>query len=488
MLLHDIVAQAAEQCPDRLALQFDDQQWTFAALHAAVERVARWLTTLAAAGERVVVVSDNRPEIVALLYAAPRAGLVLTFGNTRHTADELGELIATTEPAVLVSTNEQLARLARLDGTAPLIVSLDEVSLLDPPGADSEPCDVHEDDCAWLIYTSGSTGTPKGVMLTHRSLLAAVDNTVAARPLAPDDVYLFCFPLFHVAAYNVLVAHRAQRPVVLLRRFDADRVADAVRSASVTVASFAPTMISSLLDGPGPEALGPLRQISYGASAMPTGLLRRCIDEIPWCGLAQGYGMTELSGNAVFLDAEDHRRSVTDRPGLLGAAGRPGPLVDVRIIDEAGAVVATDAVGEVAVTGDQVSPGYWDNEDATTGARITDADGRTWFRTGDVGYLNDDGYLFIVDRAKDLVITGGENVSSREVEDLLSAHPDVAAVAVVGLPDDHWGERVCAVVVRRTDCATTPDDLVEWTAGRIAGFKRPKEVVTSRQSTIPARA
>ena len=264
---------------------------------------------------------------------------------------------------------------------------------------------------------------------------------------------------------------------MLLRKFDVDEVATALRDDGVTVASFAPTMVSSLLDGPGPEALRNLRQISYGASAMPAGLLRRCLEQLPWCGLAQGYGMTELSGNAVFLDADDHRRSVGDRPELYGAAGRPGPLVRVRVVDEDDADVPTGDVGEIVVAGGQVTPGYWEDPTNTASSRFSDRDGTVWLRTGDVGRLDAEGYLFVVDRAKDLVITGGENVSSREVEDVVGAHPDVAAVAVVGLPDDHWGERVVAVVVPRPAATVDPEEVVAWTAGRTAGFKRPKQVV-----------
>lgn len=478
MLLHQIVDDSARHDPEGLALSFEGRRWTNAGLADEVARTATALGGLAAPGERLLVVADNRPEVAVLLYAAPRAGLVLTFGNVRHTAEELTDLVDATSPTVLAATREHLDRLGDVTDRFVHVLDLDaddpfsSSSVSPVPAATTDP-----DACAWLIYTSGSTGRPKGVVLTHRSLLAGVDNTAAARPLADDDTYLFCFPLFHVAAYNVLVAHRRHRPVVLLRKFDVNEVATALRDDGVTVASFAPTMVSSLLDGPGPDALRHLRQISYGASAMPAGLLRRCLDLVPWCGLAQGYGMTELSGNAVFLDAEDHRRSVGDRPELYGAAGRPGPLALVRVVDEHGVDLPIGDVGEIVVSGTQVTPGYWEDPDNTATSRFTGADGTVWLRTGDVGRLDAEGYLFVVDRAKDLVITGGENVSSREVEDVVGAHPDVAAVAVVGLPDDHWGERVVAVVVPRQGATVHPDEVVAWTAGRTAGFKRPKQVV-----------
>ena len=343
-----------------------------------------------------------------------------------------------------------------------------------PSGATSNDAVPELDDCAWLIHTSGTTGRPKGVMLTHRSLVAGVTNTAIARPFDDDDVYLFPFPLFHVAAYNVLHAHLRRRPVVLVPRFDAGAVLGLIAGEGVTCCSLAPTMLAMLLDHPErtPTSLEGLRQISYGASAMPLDLLRRVLAELPGCGLAQGYGMTELSGNAVFLTPEDHRRAADREPRLLSAAGRPGPLVGLRIVDQDDDDVVVGEPGEILVRGDQVCAGYWQDPAATEASRIG-----PWLRTGDIGRLVD-GVLHVVDRKKDLIITGGENVASREVEDLLSTHPAVGQVAVVGLPDDRWGETVCAVVVPATGTGSVDaDELIRWTDGRMAGFKRPRRVV-----------
>ena len=240
-------------------------------------------------------------------------------------------------------------------------------------------------------------------------------------------------------------------------------------------------MLAMLLDHPErtPASLAGLRQISYGASAMPLDLLRRVLDELPGCGLAQGYGMTELSGNAVFLTPEDHRRAADGEPHLLSAAGRPGPLVGLRIVDDRDEDVATGQPGEILVRGDQVCDGYWQDRAATEASRLG-----PWLRTGDVGRLVD-GILHIVDRKKDLIITGGENVASREVEDLLSTHPEVGQVAVVGVPDERWGETVCAVVVAATG-SIDADELIRWTDGRLAGFKRPRKVIVVEQLPLNA--
>lgn len=492
VLLHEIVELAAADRPHDTALVTDGRRLSFASLDRRVRVVSGIVAELARPGDRVVLVADNHLDVVSALYAVPRAGAVLAFANTRHTPDEIDSLIDAVDPTLVLATPAQLDRLeAHLDARRPglavcsiggahgaadrdLTAEADAHAAIDPgAGAPEASHSAAAEDCAWLIHTSGTTGRPKGVVLTHRSLAAGVANSAIARPLADDDVYLFPFPLFHVAAYNVLHAHLRRRPVVLVPRFDAATVLELVETEGVTCCSLAPTMLAMLLDHPDRDtsSLAGLRQISYGASAMPLELLRRVTRELPHCGLAQGYGMTELSGNAVFLSPEDHRRAAADRPELLAAAGRPGPLVALRIVDDDGVEVEPGRPGEILVRGDQVCGGYWEDPAATAASRMG-----PWLRTGDVGRI-DDGVLYIVDRKKDLIITGGENVASREVEDLVGLHPGVAAVAVVGVADERWGEMVCAVVVPADGEALDTEGLLAWTEGRMAGFKRPRRVV-----------
>jgi acyl-CoA synthetase (AMP-forming)/AMP-acid ligase II len=497
VLLHEIVELAAADRPEDTALVTDGRRLSFASLDRRLRAVSALLAPHAAPGDRVVLVSDNHLDVVTAMYAVPRAGAVLAFANTRHTPDEIESLIEAVDPSLVLASPAQLDRLAtRLAARRPALAvhsigGAHPAADLDLTAAAGEACDgdaaggaadatpdppahpAAPDDCAWLIHTSGTTGRPKGVVLTHRSLGAGVANSAIARPLAADDVYLFPFPLFHVAAYNVLHAHLRRRPVVLVPRFEAARVLELVATEGVTCCSLAPTMLAMLLDHPDRDAasLAGLRQISYGASAMPLELLRRVTAELPHCGLAQGYGMTELSGNAVFLTPDDHRRAAADQPELLAAAGRPGPLVALRIVDDHDHPVAPSEPGEILVRGDQVCAGYWNDPAATDAARLG-----PWLRTGDVGRIVD-GVLYVVDRKKDLIITGGENVASREVEDLVSLHPSVGQIAVVGVADERWGEAVCAVVVPAAESAVDPEELIAWTEGRMAGFKRPRHVV-----------
>ncbi len=497
MLLHEIVEFAASARPCATALISNGAHVDFAGLERRIGVVATLLSRTVPPGERIVLVAENHLDVVTLMYAAPRAGVIVAFGNTRHTPVELLDLVEATDPALVVAGVDHLERLAEPLATARPSLPVwslggrhraaaqdlsAEADSFEGQVTTDDPIDVDADDCAWLIHTSGTTGRPKGVRLTHRSLLAAVTSTAVARPLSDDDVYLFPFPLFHVAGYNVLHAHLRRRPVVLLPRFEPTSVFDALREHEVTCCSLAPTMLAMLLDHPERDdaALANLRQISYGASAMPLDLLRRVTRELPGCGLAQGYGMTELSGNAVFLSPDDHRLAAAGQPHLLAAAGRPGPLAAVRIVDDDDHELPEGDPGEILVRGDQVCDGYWNDPEATAASRL----GR-WLRTGDIGKVVD-GVLYVVDRKKDLIITGGENVASREVEDLLGQHPAVAQVAVVGIPDERWGETVCAVVVAEDAESFDGEELMRWTDGRIAGFKRPRRIV--RIDGLPTNA
>lgn len=477
-LLHDLLDDAARRDPDGLALVTDAGRWTFGDLQARVEHVTRGVAALTGAGDRVAILAENRAEYVECYYAVPRAGRLLVPLNHRlHREEWLGALqrcgarVLIAEPELLDRLGPEAARAAGvatvvgLDGATADVgyEAMDEV--MDQATDDARYEDPGEgpEGVAWLVGTSGTTGTPKLAMLTHRSLLAAVDATLAARPVGPGDALLTPFPLCHVAGYNVLVLHRAGRPIVLMRRFDAAHLRDLVREHGVTMLSVAPTMIAMLLeDGGADSVMRGVRAIGYGASAIPAPVLRAAVER--WdCDLSQGYGMTELSGNAVFLGPAEHRAAAAGDARLLDAAGHPAPGVDVRL----------DPVsGEILVRADQVMAGYWQDPDAS---RTALPDG--WLRTGDVGRLDHDGLLTVVDRLKDVIVSGGENVASREVETVLHTHVGVADVAVVGLPDDRWGERVTAVVVRRPGAFVSEAELVALSREHLAGYKTPRAVV-----------
>ena len=476
--LGEIVDKWRAESPTDPAIITGDQVVSIGQFAELVDAIVDALDALTPAGGRVAVLGPNGVTAAALLYAVPASGRVLVPLN--------GRLLPAEQLALLERSAADLLVGERVDGFTGPTIAVDELvasgSASTTVAHRTEP---EPNDMAWVIFTSGTTGQPKGVLLTHASLAAAVGTTAAGRPLTDDDVYLYPFPLFHVSAYNVLHAHARRRPVVLPTRFDARQVLDLADRYAVTAMSLAPTMLRMLLDELAATGRRPprcLRTVAYGASPMAEALLREASDVLG-CGFAQGYGMTELSGNAVFLSPADHLRGLAGEGRFLRAAGYPGPGVQLRLVDEAGTDVSTGMAGEITVAAAQVCAGYLDDP-VSTEAAIVDG----WLHTGDIGVLDPDGLLHVVDRAKDIVVTGGENVSSREVEEALLSHEHVAQAAVIGLPDDRWGEAVTACIVLRTSgldrfdgspsARTALTETLRAHVGeRLAGYKKPRRVI-----------
>jgi acyl-CoA synthetase (AMP-forming)/AMP-acid ligase II len=455
-LIHHLVSSAADAVPERLAIIAPDgTPTTFGEFDHQIRAIAGWVTDRTRRGGRVAVIADNGADYARLYYGVPRSGRILVLINQRLSADEQLAQLAATEPTILVGAARYLAALPRVpSGTH--VIAFDDPQW---PRAQRDSADTVEpvdpDDPAWLLFTSGSTGTSKPVVHTHRSITTAVRGTVAGRSVRSGGVYLLPFPMCHIAGYNMLVHHAARSTVLPVPAFRPDEFAAAVNAHGVTSCSLAPTMLHSLLaylDESATE-LPTLREIAYGSAAIPADLLRRALDRLD-VDFHQGYGMTETGGNVTFLGPAEHHAGAHGDPSVLATAGRPHAEVEVRI---------ADGSGEILLRGAQVAPA------------LVPVDG--WFPTGDVGRIDDDGRLVVVDRLKDVIITGGENVSSREVEDVLSTHPAVDSVAVVGVPDDYWGEAICAVVVPRAGPRPSADDLVAHVRAHLAGFKRPRHVL-----------
>lgn len=467
-LLHELVSAAAAGAPERPAVVTDDGSTaTFAEFDRQIRGVAGWVADRTAPGDRVAVVADNSAAYAQLYYGVPRSGRVLTLINQRLSPTEQTAQLATARPTLLLGDERYLSALAP---TVTPAVAFESDEWRAAPGSDLLlPGVTRPDDPAWLLFTSGSTGVPKAVVHSHRSVLTAVWGSVAGRSVRPGGVYLLPFPMCHVAGYNMLVQHAVAATVVLCAQCRPESFAQLVRSHGVTSCSLAPTMLHSLLGHLEQTGTGlpTLDAIAYGSAAMPLDLLRRAIDTLG-VDFHQGYGMTETGGNITFLGPEDHRVGAAGRPELLSSAGYPHDDVQIGIADADGGLLPPGQVGEIMVRGAQVTPGYWPE-----GASTEDG----WLRTGDMGRTDPDGRLFVVDRLKDIIVTGGENVSSREVEDALSGHPGVDQVAVVAVPDDYWGEAVCAVVVPKQAHRPTADELISHVRSAIAGFKRPRVVL-----------
>lgn len=466
--LHDLLRGPAAADDRPSVVSPDGITTTFGELDRQTAAIAGWLDERGARGDRIAVVADNDLPYVQLYYGAPRGGRILTLVNQRLSPAEQATAIATSEPRILLGDARYLDA---LPSTRADVVSFQSPRWREAlghrpfSGAEAGP-----GDPAWLVFTSGSTGAPKGVVHTHRSLLAAARGSVEGRQVPEHGVYLFPFPMCHIAGYNVLVQHATGSAVVLAARFEPEDFVTTVNAHGVTSCSLAPTMLHALLahlDGGG-ETMPTLRMIGYGAAPISADLIGRAIRELN-VDFHQGYGMTETGGNVTFLGPAEHRAAAGDA-GILRTAGRPHSEVEIAIAGADENLLAAGEAGEVVVRGPQVMSGYWRAEQTAV-----DPDG--WFRTGDIGRIDATGRLIIVDRAKDVIITGGENVSSREVEDALSTHPDIDMVAVVGVPDEYWGEAICAVVVPRLGRSPSPADLVAHVRASISAFKRPRHIV-----------
>ncbi len=474
--LSDLLARAD---PDAPALIDDVTELTFGALAGRAGLFAGWLRAQLPPDAAVGILAENSVDYVAWLYAIPAAGMRAVLLNVRDHPDGWAQIVARTNIRLVVGDAALLDRLnegvelADFDDALARATAAADTDMA-PPADDPIAAAEAADAVAWIVPTSGTTGTPKLAMLSHATLLAAVRGCAEARPVAPDDVYLLAFPLCHVAAYNVLVQHLHARPVVVTRRFDPARTAALIERHRVTVASLAPTMIAAIVDDAtlaDRHDLRTLRLIGYGSAPIAEPLLRRAMGALG-CGFSQGYGMTELSGNCVFLDDVDHARGLDGDPALLRSAGRATTAVEIRILDDEGKNLALGAVGEIAVRGAQVMVGYHDDPTATAEAIVGG-----WLRTGDLGRLDERGYLTVVDRKKDVIVTGGENVASREVESVLHAHVSVRDAAVIGVPDERWGERVTAVVTAAPGHTIDEPTLVQHCRDHLAGFKIPRRVV-----------
>jgi long-chain acyl-CoA synthetase len=456
-----LAEQSLERNGDYPALHFEGEWLSSAELHARARRLARGLAELGVEpGDRIVVFAANRPEVGIAYNAIWRAGAVVTPAIFLLPAPELRHIVDDAEPRALITTPEFADTAREAAGGARVIVTddFDELESADELGA----VDRDDTDLAALMYTGGTTGRAKGVMLTHESLWLAGKAAREAGSVPGVVRGLTALPLSH--AYGLLVTvyglHAVERePTVLMRWFAADRWLELAAEHRVQAAAVVPSMLQLLLAEPLEEHdLSELRYLASGAAPLPLELVEQLARRLPHVEVREGYGLTETS---ALVSSTPPGRS---RPGSVGL---PVPGVEVSIRDDEGREVPVGEVGEICCRSRLVMQGYWRAPELTEQV-VRDG----WLHTGDLGRVDEDGYLYVVDRKKDLIIRGGFNVFPRDVEEALVEHEGVEAAAVVGRPDSECGEEVVAFVAGKVDA----DELVAWSRERIGGYKYPREV------------
>ena len=482
--------RAARQWPNQPAVLFRDRRLTYRELEDRSNRLAHALRALGLKrGDRVAIVSPNRPEIVEFECALYKLGLVKVALNSRLAPAELDDALANAEPVAVAAGPEHRAM---VEATASARNGLQHFMAFDPQPGDAaawldyeallaaQP-DTHvrevmqPDDLAVLHYTSGSTGKLKAAMQTVGNRHASLRKVIMGRMHAGQaDVLMLCGPITHASGMFIQAMLFQGATILLMERFVPAEILAAIARHRVTMTFMVPAMIHALLAEPSRREhdLSSLRLLSYGAAPMSPSRIREAWDLFGPV-LAQGYGAGETTGGVISLGIADHARAIAgDKPELLLACGRPVCESEVEVLDDEGRPVQGDAIGEICVRGPDVFAGYWRAPEQTR--EVLGDDG--WLRTGDLARIDAEGYLYIVDRKKEMLVSGGFNVYPREVETVIAQHPAVYEVCVVGVPDDHWGEAVKAVVVLRQGAQASADELIRFCEGRLAGFKRPRSV------------
>jgi acyl-CoA synthetase (AMP-forming)/AMP-acid ligase II len=488
----DFLSIATSICPDRDSIVFDQNRWTYFQIGERVNRLANALARSGVSkGDRVAMLNVNCNQSIESYFATAKLGAIFVPLNFRAKADELAYMIDNAEVRVLFAGSRYLDTIR---GLLPQLQTLQRCISIEGHdegeyeatvnGSSPEEfvSEVGDDDVTILMYTSGTTGRPKGVPLRHSAFVSYVlDNVDPASPEI-EERNLLTVPLYHVAGIQaMLAAIYGGRTLVLMRQFEVKEWMEAVQRERATRAMLVPTMLKRVIDDPDFNRydLSSLKVITYGAAPMPFEVIHKAIQVMPWIRFINAFGQTETASTITMLGPEDHRIEGTEEERkkklerLSSSIGRPLPDVEVKIVDEQGNTLPPFKPGEILARGPRIMTGYWRDEQKTS--QVMSLDG--WLRTGDMGWMDEEGYIYLTGRGDDMIIRGGENISPEEVENILQSHPKVEESAVIGVADPEWGQEPRAIVVLKRGEAATPGELMEYCRSRLAGFKRPRSVV-----------
>lgn len=471
-----------------IAILHGDREITYAQFHEQVEDSARKLVALGASkGERVAVLLQNSPEYLDLYYSTARAGALIVPLNTRWHVNEIIYTLNDSGSKILFVDERFVALVPQIRAGATTLEHIvysgagecpDE--LLDWKNGGKTGVLPHEDpdenDLVGLFYTSGTTGGPKGAMLTHRNVYSnALHSLTPSVNFITAGRFLHSAPMFHLADAGAIHALTLSGIThCFLPSFDPAETLRLIEHHRITNLVLVPTMLNFVINHPdfARYDLSSLQRVTYGASPMPLPLLKLAMEKLK-CDFAQGYGMTEVSPLLTFLQPQDHRLENCEHPfAPVKSAGKPIIGVEVRIVDNDDRELPAGQPGEIIARGPNVMKGYWNRPEVN--AEVLRGG---WMHTGDLGVMDEEGFLYVLDRKKDMIKTGGENVYSPEVESVLCAHPSVLEASVIGVPHEHWGETIRAIAVRRPGMSLTEAELIDWCRARLTHFKCPTSAV-----------
>ncbi len=483
---HSVDEVLARQCtirPQSIATLFRDRATSYSQLDEHANQIAHGLIAAGVLpGQRIAYISKNSDFAFALLFGAARANVVLVPISWRLAAPEIAAILRDSDAKMVFVGDGAEDVVASLEGLPRSSV----VGMDNPSGAwrdfatwrdqlpVNDPCiATAPDDTALQLYTSGTTGLPKGVELSHANLMALLHHYERAGVgrLNGEDVGLICMPFAHIAGCGVGLLCLAQGArAVILAEVSIPGIVEAFERHRPSFAMFVPAVVLIMVQHAEANALtwDCLRRLVYGASPIAEDVVIRAMRVFPHAGFYQVYGATEGTAVGTFSTPDAHEPTL----GKLRSCGKPYPGIGLRIVDPLGKDVPVGEVGEIVLKGDFVTKGYWNNLQATRAAFFDDG----WLRSGDAGYFDADGFLYIHDRIKDMIVTGAENVYPAEVENALFGHPAIADVAVIGVPDPRWGEAVKAIVVLLAGASADPAEIISYARTRIAGFKLPKSI------------
>ncbi|GGB31991.1 long-chain-fatty-acid--CoA ligase [Flexivirga endophytica] len=468
------LARTAEQHPDAVAVRLDDFTLTYAQLRDAAAKFAGKLAARGIQpGDRVALSQPNLPTFPVIFYGALWAGATVVPMNPLFKPREIAYYLSDSGASLMFGMPGDGPLGAQDAGTDfELVDPTNPAALIGDADPLPEPVERADDDTAVILYTSGTTGRPKGAELTHHNLDDNCEMVVSQLVhIGPGDVIMGCLPLFHVFGLTcgLNAAVRSGATMTLIPRFEPGKVLEIMQRDKATIFQGVPTMYNAMLAAAGDVEKGKdvdvssLRTCCSGGAALPGEVMRK-FEERFGAKILEGYGLSETSPVASF--------NLPDRPRKVGSIGVPLNGVEMRLAQPDGSDTPVGEIGEIAIRGDLIMKGYWGRPEATAEA-VRDG----WFYSGDLGKMDEDGYFFIVDRAKDMIIRGGYNVYPREIEEVLYEHPDVVEAAVIGVPHEHYGEEIAAYIVRSPGSELDAETLTEWVKERVAAYKYPRRLV-----------